>query len=154
MEVNDIIMLIISIVSVIISIVALCLSASAQNKGNRIAETANEMLKGQVEMQIRTMITDARNRYEDVSAKLGKHEDKQVLNDIIHSALESCLNAYDEACAKYIDSKVDKERFKKLYFEEIKQLVENESLTEYYSETQTRYKATVIVYKEWNNKES
>ena len=33
----------------------------------------------------------------------------------LNSGIESLLNQYDDACAKYIDGKIDKHRFKKTY---------------------------------------
>lgn len=69
------------------------------------------------------------------------------------SVLEDYLNAFDEACTKYIDGKIDKTRFKKTYFDELRQLVENDAFKDRYSDPQTKYEATVKVYKEWKNRE-
>ena len=149
----DIGVLVTSIVAVFVSIVSFILSHDAQKNGNRIAGAANEMLKGQVEMQIREMISSARRHYEEISFRASTDEDKEILKAIEESALENVLNAYDEACAKYIDYKVDRERFKKLYFEEIKQVVEDPSISDKYKEPQTKYHATNKVYTEWNNRE-
>lgn len=149
----DIGILITSVIAVVISIISLVLSHDAQKNGNCIAGAANEMLKGQVEMQIREMISSARRHYEEVSFKAASGEDSDILNGIVESALENVLNAYDEACAKYIDSKVDRERFKKLYFEEIKYVVEDPSTCDKYKEPQTKFHATNKVYTEWNNLE-
>ena len=62
---------------------------------------------------------------------------------------EEFLNAYDEACQKYLDKKVDKERFKKSYFTEIQSIVKNENFKPKYDTQSTPYKATVKVYNEW-----
>ena len=60
---------------------------------------------------------------------------------------------YDEACAKYIDKKVDITRFNKLYVTEIRNLVEDDNTKSYYIMPQSRFQATVKVYREWNNLE-
>ncbi|WP_434799330.1 hypothetical protein [Terrisporobacter vanillatitrophus] len=92
------------------------------------ANTANEMQKGQVEMQIRELISSARSRYQDKAVQA----DDELFQALIESAHEDVLNAYDETCAKYIDEKVDKKRFKKLYFDEIRQLVTDEANKQLY----------------------
>ena len=87
-----------------------------------------------------------------ISEKLSanKEEIEEALKQALKTAQEQNLNAYEEACAKYLDGKVDKERFKKNYSVEIRQLVEKYS--EKYGAT-TPYKATIKVYNEWNNLE-
>ena len=40
---------------------------------------------------------------------------RDILKKAITAALEEVCNAYDEACMKYLDNKVDKKRFKKTY---------------------------------------
>ena len=54
---------------------------------------------------------------------------------------------------KYLDKKVDIKRFKKNYYTEIKNLVENENTKDVYANIQTKYHATVEVYEKWNNPE-
>ena len=156
----DLAMVILTALAVLVSVIALCVSYSAAQKGNSLATTANELTKtanemqmGQVEMQIREMILNARSRYEDKAIQLPGHEDDDVYIGAVRSALEGVLNAYDEACAKYLDGKVDKERFKKLYHDEIRQLVTAEATQEKYREPQTKFHATNKVYTEWNNLE-
>lgn len=153
-------MVILTALSVSVSVVALCISYNAAQKGNSIAATANELTKtanemqmGQVEMQIRELILNARSRYEDLAIQLNAHENDVEYSKAVESALEGVLNAYDEACAKYIDGKVDKERFKKLYHDEIRQLVTDSATQEKYREPQTKFHATNMVYTEWNNLE-
>ena len=83
---------------------------------------SNAYTTAQVEISIRNMIFDAKEKFYEVSNN--SEGDK---NSILSSVFEDYLNAYDEACAKYIDNKIDKVRFKKMYFDEIKNLVENEN---------------------------
>lgn len=105
-------------------------------------------------MQIRELILNTRSRYEDKVVQVKDEKDEELREALLDSALEGLLNAYDEACAKYLDGKVDKERFKKLYRDEIRQLVDDEVIKEKYREPQTKFHATVKVYKEWNDLEN
>lgn len=114
---------------------------------------SSSLTKGQVEMQIREMISSAKWRYADLGIQLAKDNQNTTLIASTTAALEDVLNAYDEACAKYIDNKVDKERFKKLYVTEIRNLVEDENTKSYYVMPQSRFQATVKVYRKWNNLE-
>lgn len=114
---------------------------------------SNSLMRGQVEMQIREMISSAQCRYTDLGIQLSKDDQNETLIASVNAALEIVLNAYDEACAKYIDKKVDRERFKKLYITEIRNLVENDSTKSYYVMPQSKFQSTVKVYREWYNLE-
>lgn len=74
--------------------------------------------------------------------KLAANPKDEALKSIYDMLTEEVLNAYDEACAKYNDGKVDKERFKKMYLHEIRQLVESPELKEKHDSISSRYDAT------------
>lgn len=155
-------------IAIIVSVIALCVSYHSATKGNEISSTANDLTKtalnmqkmandmqmAQIEMQIRQLISDARSRFQDKVSQLSKKQDNEIMKSIVDSAKEDYLNAYDEACAKYNDGKVDKIRFKKLYHNEIRQLVTDETNIEKYREPGTKYHATLKVFKEWNDLEN
>ena len=104
--------------------------------------------KAHVEISIRNMISDAKEKFYRFSNDFESHKDL-----VIMGIFEDYLNAYDEACAKYIDNKIDKQRFKKMYFEEIKNLVEDKNGKEKIDTDTTRFRAIRKVYKEWNDLE-
>ena len=111
--------LILGISSLILSVVALIVSFRY-----------NKLVEAQVEMQVRERITGARVRYEDSIIKhheyLQNSEQKNNLfNFFLKSVKEDFLNAYDEACQKYLDKKIDEDRFKKSYFNEIQSIVKD-----------------------------
>lgn len=133
-------------IAIVISVLAFGFSLFAFFK-------SNSLTKGQVEMQIREMISSAKWRYADLGIQLSHDNGNATLVASTTAALEDVLNAYDEACAKYIDNKVDKDRFKKLYVSEIRNLVEDENTKNYYVMPQSRFQATVKVYRKWNNLE-
>lgn len=109
-----------------------------------------KMAYGNVELQIRAMISEAKYHQSEIMVKLAENPDDTFFQGIYAALTEDVLNAYDEACAKYNDKKVDRERFKKMYFHEIRQLVEDEDLSEKYNSVSSRYTATLKVYKEWH----
>ena len=113
----------------------------------------NKLVQGQVEMQIRERITNARIRYEDLTIQYNEELNNDLIISVFESAKEEFLNSYDEACQKYLDKKVYKERFKKSYFVEIQSIVKNDNFKEKYDSQSTDYKATVKVYNEWFNLE-
>lgn len=111
------------------------------------------MANGNVELQIRTMISEAKYHQNECMIKLADDPKNETLKSVYDMLTEEVLNAYDEACAKYNDKKVDRERFKKMYLHEIRQLVECPELKEKYDSISSRYNATKKVYNEWNHME-
>ena len=138
METDDIITLVLGLSSTLTAVATILLSFRN-----------NKLVQGQVEMQIRERITNARTRYENLTIEHGKNLGDKLIQSVFLSSKEEFLNAYDEACQKYLDKKVDCNRFKKSYFNEIKSLVENPSFKECFDSHSTQYKATVKVYNEW-----
>ena len=133
-----------SVIAIIISIIAIVKSSIA-------SKIANDLSKGQGEIQIRELISSSRRHFADIATHLPAK--KSIIKKLMASAHEDILNAYDEACAKYIDGKIDKKRFKKMYKDEIKNIVEAEETSDNYIEPQSKYQATLKVYNEWNNLE-
>jgi ribosomal protein L17 len=117
-----------------------------------------------VELYINERITNTKDKVNEISMTMSpllsrtnrSPEENNLLGaykTVFESALENNINAYEEACAKYLDGKVDKKRFKKTYCTEIRQLVESKDLKKYFDSITTRYKAVVKVYDEWENLE-
>ena len=138
METSDIITLVLGISSSIIALGTLTLSFRY-----------NKLVQGQVEVQIRERITNARIRYEDLIIQHKNELGNELIKTVFESGKEEFLNSYDEACQKYLDKKVDQKRFKKSYMVEIQCIVTNDSFKEKYDSQSTPYKATVKVYNEW-----
>jgi effector-binding domain-containing protein len=147
------------LISAFISLVALIISFFALRKSSR-ASTAY------IELYIHELITHAKEKVSEISIKIAElpsilnssHPDYkktfEAYGKVFNSAVENNLNAYEGACAIYIDGKIDKERFKKTHIIEIRQLVENEGMKRYFEPaTTTRFKAILKVYNEWENLE-
>lgn len=102
---------------------------------------------GQSELLVREAITNAKNRVTDILSTVNT-PNNQYTKQRIDAAIEQLLKAYEEACAKYIDIKIDKKRFKKTYMYEIKEIVESDDFKEYF-QFGSKYSAIKKVYKEW-----
>jgi hypothetical protein len=82
-------------------------------------------------------------------------EEKQleIYQRSFNAAVEGNINAYEEACAKYLDGKVDRKRFGKNYRVALRQLIETPELKGYFDAVTSRYKAILKVYDSWENLE-
>lgn len=125
---------------------------------NNISFEQNKISQGQAETQMRELIMGARQEVSICSEKLvnciliDNEKDSQlqtVYQKMFDAAQEDLRNAYEEACSRYLDEKVDKERFKRMYYSEIQSLVENKDQIEYFDTVKSRYKCILKVYKEW-----
>lgn len=153
--------IIISGIALIVSIVSIIWTGILSTRQNDIYEEQTKIAMGQFEMTIREQLSKTTNRVSDVSREMAflfskedkSEEDKRKLEGlelVFNSAVEANLNVYEEACSKYLDGKIDKERFKKNFFPEIRQLVEKEDLKkEYFDGVTSKYKCILKVYKEW-----
>lgn len=142
-----------AIISIAISIESNNRSKESNNRSKEIEKINSDLMSGQIELQIREMIFSAQKNFTDIGKQLVPDKDDNFNAKMLDMSLEMVCNAYDEACAKYLDGKVDKVRFKKIYYTEIKNLVEKEDTKPYYDTIDSKFQATIKVYKEWNNLE-
>ncbi|MEE1061730.1 MAG: hypothetical protein UH080_07955 [Ruminococcus sp.] len=151
MTAYEIISIVFTSLGFIISIISLVKS----HKADKTSQTANRIAQGEIELNIHQMINQTKKDVRDITLTVAeKGNNTDILAQAFNSALESNLNAYDEACSKYLDNKVDKERFKRNYSVEIRQLVENKNYKKYFDANTSPYKCILKVYHEWNNLES
>lgn len=147
---------------IIISVIGLfisCISIFISVKSNIRAKNAIKLSQGQIELDIHQLLNQTKKDVMDVHLVIAEKcidsefDIKEILLQALNTAMERNLNAYEEACAKYLDDKVDKERFKKNYHVEIRRLVEDKNNKEKFDPTTSVYKAILKVYDEWNNLE-
>ena len=143
----------ISGLSLLVSIGALYMSAKSSALSNELKRDSNNIQMAAVELEIRQMIENAKKEMYHLASEMEQNPDKQVFIDRYESAKETYANAYDEACMKYLDGKIDKARFKNAYINEIRNIIEDANFEKLYREPQSRYKATIKVYKEWHDHE-
>lgn len=152
-------------------------SLSHSQKANEYAQTANsyankanEISIGQTETAMREQIALARQRMEDVGFKLqeilrGRKKENLSPEEQSHlsfletswnSSVEGYINAYEDACGKFIDNKTDPTRFKKMYIEEIRNICDpkRESYARHmHPEATSKFEAIWKTYKEWHRHE-
>jgi hypothetical protein len=153
--------------SLIVSISAAYFAKSSSGKANAIALENLNLHAGMVELEIRQAIENAKTKVNDMAiimaplkakeeAKTIDEEGKITLDSYsknFNAAVQTLMNTYDDACSKYIDNKVDKTRFKKTYRYEIRNLLGNKDLKEYFDPLTSRYKPILIVYAEWEERD-
>lgn len=126
--------------------------------------TSSKNASAMVELSINERITTTKEKVSEMSmimtpllakASLTPVEEKMIelYTKQFNLSIENNINAYEEACSKYIDGKVDKKRFKKLYKTEIRKLVEHKDLSNYFDALRSEFKAILKVYNEWVNLE-
>lgn len=145
------------LISIIIAAGALVFSLIAFFSSKRIAVAQIELYMNERITNTKEKVSEQASIMAPLRAKKSLSEEERRLLDsyekIFLAAVENNLNAYEEACAKYLDKKVDCGRFKKTYKKEIRQLVEREELKTYFNATSSSYKAILKVYTEWENLE-
>lgn len=164
MTMYEIVAVIVSIVALVVTLVNVVFYIKLTTKynalvqeQNKISIEQNKISQGQAETQMRELIMRARQEVSVCSEKLvncvltdnNSSQLQTVYQKMFDVAQEDLRNAYEEACSRYLDEKVDKERFKRMYYSEIQNLVENKDQIEYFDTVKSRYKCILKVYKEW-----
>lgn len=140
----ELISIIISSIASFISIFSVIFSKINMNRIEKI-------YYGQSEIAISETLTNAKNKITDILSTADSYNN-QYTKQCMKVAIEQLLNSYEEACAKYIDGKIDKIRFKKTYIGEIRNIVETNDFNEYFK-FGSQYVAIKKVYNEWFNLE-
>lgn len=136
-------------ISTIVSIIALVKSVQNSKDTDQLTKEQNRISMGELEIQVRNSIYEVTRELAYWSEKASQDSNNPIVQQAFNMIDEQYRNAYEEACAKYLDNKVDKTRFKKMYQNEIRQLVENDAEKDHYSFIQSPYSSTIAVYQEW-----
>ncbi|MFQ5962686.1 MAG: hypothetical protein ACE5KZ_00195 [Candidatus Scalinduaceae bacterium] len=153
--------------SLVVSTIALIFSIISNAKSNRLKHENVRLANAMVETDIRATIGNETARVNEVAMKLNtliakqkteeikdheRHELKSLKKNLT-AAIQGMLNAYEEACSKYLDGKIDKERFRRTYHVEIRNLLEAQDLKLFFAPHTSSYRAIIKVYNEWENLE-
>ena len=143
----------VSIIAFIATVVNIFFYFSLTKEYNGLVKEQNKIAQGQAETSMRELIMSARRNVENIAEKVAQEDKdvKAIYEKMFNSAQEDLRNAYEEACSRYRDGKIDKERFKRMYSTEIRKLVEDEDQKKIYDSISTPYQCTVAVYEEWFN---
>lgn len=159
--------LIVSILSLIVAALAAIFARSSSKKANEISNENLSLTHGMLELELRQSVENSKAKLSEVGlvmAPLKSREDKGSISEedlatldiytkILDSSIQTMLNVYEDACTKYLDSKVDKIRFKKSFHIEVRNLLERDEMKEYFDPLTSRYKGILKVYDEWENLE-
>lgn len=157
----------IALAAAIVSVGASILSFVSSKRSQAIAKGQAEVAMGQAESAIRANIRITRQSVRDLSVRIGEvvsgkrpnqltAEENRRLEPLTLAFREACednLNAYEDACGKYLDKKIDVERFKKSYIEEIRGVCQqkNPPIADFMlPETTSKFQAIWKVYREWH----
>ncbi|MCI5620543.1 MAG: hypothetical protein MR355_03125 [Lachnospiraceae bacterium] len=141
--------LIISIVALAGTIVNVIFYIILTKKYNDMVNTQTLTAQGALETQVRASIHEATRNMLDFALRVNNEPENEMVQKAYFAAEEIYRNAYEDACAKYLDYKIDRDRFRKMYQREIQTLVENVDLKEFYDTVSSPYASTVAVYREW-----
>lgn len=128
---------------------------------------ARKIAMGQAETALRASIRMTRQAVRDLAIKIGdvmegvnptklsaeQRRRLEPLDKAFREAVEDNLNAYEDACAKYLDKKIDRARFKKMYIDEIRNLcqVREGVIHDFiHPEGASKFQAIWKVYREWH----
>lgn len=132
---------------------------------------SRKIAMGQAETALRADIRSTRQSVRDISLQIetvrdGRRDDElrapdrrrlDTLGHAFNEAVEENLNAYEGACARFLDGKIDRKRFFKMFHAEIRSLVECENTSPVYPflhpEGTSKFKAIWKVYRKWNHHE-
>lgn len=148
-------------------------SKEAAEKSQQEAMKTKQLLEqGGLEVSLRSMLSARRDQIGAVARDLenlrrGRGPDalsateKEHLRGIalrFDEAHEEFLNALEQACALYRDGKCDRDRFKKMFVKEVREMVEIKGDSPFskfvHPEGTCDFKAVWAVYHEWNNLET
>ncbi|HFE3442989.1 TPA: hypothetical protein ACF3I9_004456 [Klebsiella aerogenes] len=139
---------------------------SLADSANQIADKAFKNGQGDSEILIHTSISEALRRQDDALIKYIEAKEKYN-NDEEHfavlayklfceSAIQGHLNAFDIACQRYLDGKLDQARFRKTYRNRIAELFDDKKQYKAFLSdgSSTKYHALHEVQRQFNNSES
>lgn len=69
--------------------------------------------------------------------------------EMLESFYEDSRNFYEILCYSYVNGNIDKQYFKEMYKDNLKDFIENSINKEFYTEPTTKYTYTIKVYKEF-----
>jgi len=132
----------------------------SSNDMQELQEKNLRLNMAQTELYIQELLVSARKIFLDMTLEKLKLEIEpnnkiqvELSDSLMKHTLQEVLNSYEIACMKYLDSKVDKDRFKKTYIKELRELFTNIGYKILLDERNS-YQAIKKVNEEWNNLEA
>jgi len=135
-------------ITTIFSLTSITISSIVLFFNYKSTKKYNNLVSGQIALQLRENISSVRRRYDDLSLQCFPNNN-EIIQHIIDSNTEDLCNAYDQACTLYNLEQLDKNGFKRQYYHEIKNIVEDDNFKDKYEPSTTIYRDTRNVYEEW-----
>lgn len=122
---------VLSMIAAIVSAVFSAVMVFVARSANATARNVNKIENALVELEIHNALTSAKDRELDIALMRAASATEEHRSDVLDMAVrmshENTLNAYEVACFKYVDGKVDRDRFRRTYFVEIANIWKHES---------------------------
>ena len=137
-----------NVITLFLSLLSIVVSVFVFFKSRELTIKYNNLVAGQQALQIREDISSARRRYEDLCLQSNSNN-PDIIKYAINSSIEDICNMYDLACSLYISGSLNQKNFKQQYFNEIKNIVEDDNFKDKYEPSTTEYQSTKTVYENW-----
>jgi hypothetical protein len=156
----------IAVASAIISVIALLISVRFAKRAEEASRSANAVASGEAETNLRAAIRGADQWLQQCNIQIVTLQKARTPDELssdersiydawlttYDKAAQQLLGSYDEACARFLDGKIDGERFLKSYRAEIRDLCEKQRGTIHkllHPKEFSNYKAIWSVYVRW-----
>lgn len=156
----------IALASAIIAVLSFLGAMFFARRSAHFAEEADKITIGQSETALRAAITSTRQSVRQTGLQIsgllqGRKPDELVpaeksqyetLELTLSESIEDNINAYEDACAKYLDGKIDRVRFKKTFTPEIENICRSADRFHHnkmHPEATSRFQCIWKVYREW-----
>lgn len=156
MDAKEILTLIGTVVSVVFGVISVIAAFASRSIATGQAETGLRAAIRMTRQAVRDLNLQVEEIIDGKTESAWNAEQKRRLKGIgpaIREAVEDNLNAYEDACAKYLDGKIDRSRFKKTYIEEIRNLCKEKAgiIGEFmHPEGASNFQAIWKVYRQWH----
>jgi lysyl-tRNA synthetase class I len=146
------------LVAIILGIVNLLWSRSLAHTQNALNKEQLKISEGQIELEMAEQLSNAKKYVDSYEALcfnyMNDEEKKKAVNAKKEFVMEEYLNCLENLCQKYLDKKVDMERFQKSYCNEVRNLFGPNSIYKAKLDGDSSpFKAIKKVYNRWENRE-
>jgi len=136
-------------ITTIFSLMSITISGIIFFFNYKLTNKYNNLVSGQLALQIREDISSAKERYEDLNIQYFLNGQNIILKPILEESRENLCNTYNLVCLLYNSDKLDKKIFETQYSNKIKSVVESKHFNDKYVQPYTKYQATIDVYNKW-----
>lgn len=145
MENSQIISIGISIASVLMAFMSVVLALWSA----KIAKSQKLINQNMQALEIYREIGKNKEKIFSYYEKLSSVDSKQAVSKMLESLYADSRNFYEILCYNYVNGGIDKQYFKEMLKDNLKNFIEHSINEEFYTEPTTKYTYTIKVYKEF-----